>query len=333
MGPRALRRLVASLVGVGLIGLVWFALQLFPLGASGRLVTVTVHPGDSMSTIATELQQAGVLASSTAFRFDTLLFGSPLVLPGTYEIDEGASFSTIRSILAGGPNAVVLSVTPGLTLHEIEVTLNQDEGLVFAEKFAALAQSAAAASSYGHLSNLEGLIGPGNYVIAPNESPATLLAAMQASFAAEAASVGFSPSSTLKGLSAYQLLIGASIVEKEGYYPINMPKVARVILNRLATGSALQMDSTVLYALHQDGGTVTSAMLANPSPYNSYLHAGLTPTPICTVSTDALRAMLSPPVGTWRYFVLINRNGTMAFSTTFVEQLRNEALAKSRGLP
>lgn len=333
MGPKTLRRLIGGLVSVGLVGVVWFALQMFPIGASGRPVTVSVRPGDSMSTIATELQQAGVLASSTAFRLDTLIFGSPLVLPGTYEIDQGASFSTIRSILAGGPNAVVLSVNPGLTLHEIEVTLNQDEGLVFAQTFANLAQAAAASSPYGHLTNLEGLIGLGNYVIAPHESPATLLAAMQASFASEAASVGFSPSSTVQGLSAYQLLIGASIVEKEGYYPVNMPKVARVILNRLATGSALQMDSTVLYALHQDGGTVTPAMLANPSPYNSYLHAGLTPTPICTVSTDALRAMLRPPAGTWRYFVLVNRNGTMAFSTTFAEQLRNEALAKSRGLP
>ncbi len=333
MGPKVLRRIVSAVVGLGLVGAVWFGLQMFPIGGSGRPVTVVVHAGDSMSTIATELQQAGVLASSTAFRLDTLIFGSPLVLPGDYEINQGASFSAIRSILAGGPNAVVVTVTPGLTLHEIEVTLNQDEGLVYAEKFASLAAAAAAQSPYGHLSSLEGLIGPGSYVITPHESPATLLAAMQASFSAEAASVGFSPSSTVQGLSAYQLLIAASIVEKEGYYPVNMPKVARVILNRLSTGSALQMDSTVLYALHQDGGTVTSAMLANPTPYNTYLHAGLTPTPICTVSTDALRAILHAPAGTWRYFVLVNRNGTMAFATTFAQQLRNEAIAQRRGIP
>ena len=155
---------------------------------------------------------------------------------------------------------------------------------------------------------------------------------MQASFAREASRTGFSASSSLQGLSAYQLLIGASVVQKEGYYHVNMPKVARVILNRLATKSALQMDSTVLYALHRDGGKVTPAMLRTITPYNSYLNAGLPPTPICVVSTEALSAMMHPPVGTWRYFVLVNRDGTMAFSTTFAEQLANERLAASRGL-
>jgi UPF0755 protein len=111
-----------------------------------------------------------------------------------------------------------------------------------------------------------------------------------------------------------------------------MPQVARVIFNRLARGGPLQMDATVLYYLKQDGGTVTPAMLQTQEPYNTYLNLGLTPTPICAVSKFALRAILHPPSGSWLYFTLINKDGTMAFSTTFAQQLREEKIAESRGI-
>ena len=118
---------------------------------------------------------------------------------------------------------------------------------------------------------------------------------------------------------------------KEGYYAFNMPKVARVIFNRLARGGHLQMDSTILYPLGQDGGTVTPAMLKINSPYNTYLYAGLTPTPICTVSKVALRAVLHAPTGTWVYFETVTKSGHLKFSTTFAEQLQAEKLAAIAG--
>jgi UPF0755 protein len=85
--------------------------------------------------------------------------------------------------------------------------------------------------------------------------------------------------------------------------------------------------------LGQDGGPVTSQDLKVQSPYNSYLNDGLTPTPICMPSLNALKAAVDPPAGGWLYFVLVQKNGTMAFSDTFAEQQANEQLAKSRGLP
>ncbi|OYV60344.1 MAG: hypothetical protein B7Z69_04500 [Actinobacteria bacterium 21-73-9] len=105
-----------------------------------------------------------------------------------------------------------------------------------------------------------------------------------------------------------------------------------MIYNRLATGDALQMDATVLYALHIDGGPVTHAIEQTPSPYNTYLHPGLTPTPICTVSPSALAAVLHAPPGPWMYFEVIDRAGDEKFSRTFAEQLAAEALAAKRGL-
>jgi len=332
MLPKLLRRLIVGGGTIALLAIVWFALQAFPLGGGGRNAIVDVQFGDSLRTISSKLHAAGVIASPLAFDIDTAVFGDIQVQSGYYEIPEGASFGTIREVLSHGPNAQVVGITPGIALWEVQDHLTQDMGASYANAFMALAAQDAAVSPYHPNGSLEGLVGPGTYVITHGESPRTLLDAMEASFRTEAAQVGLTPQTTVNGLNAYQVITAASIDEKEGYYRVNMPKVARVIYNRLAIHDALQMDSTVLYALHQDGGTVTPAMLENPSVYNSYRHAGLTPTPICTPSVDALRAVLHPPAGPWRYFVLVSQDGTMAFSATYAEQLANERLAASRGL-
>ena len=327
-----------------IVAVAWFALQFQPLGAPGRLVVVTVASGDSMSAIAGELHAAGVIASPLAFRIDTL-FGAPLVRSGSYEIAQHSSFAHVKSVLGSGPNVYVVPVYPGLTIHEVALTLAQDRGDAFASSFLADVARAAATSHYhpdlsppalaaspDAVSPLEGLIAPGRYLVTPSSSAQSLLDAMTNAFAAEARAVGLTPSTQVNGLSAYQILTAASIVEREGYYVRNMPQVARVILNRLARNGALQMDSTVKYPLGLDAGGVTRAMLATVTPYNTYHVTGLTPTPICAVSSAALRAMLHPPAGNWYYFVVINKAGDEGFSATYAGQLKNEALARRNGV-
>lgn len=330
---RPLRRVILAVVVVLVVAVGWFALQIDPVFAGkGREVIVTVHSGDSFSTVAGELHAKGVIASTFAFRLESLVLGTPQVQPGSYQLRQGSSFSKVRSVLSNGPNVDVIVASPGLTLHEIALNVASDMGPTYATRFVAAATAAATPSTFANSGSLEGLIGAGTYVIAPTTTPKQLADKMVRSFEREAASVGLTSSTTINGLNAYQLITAASIVEKEGYYPSNMPKVARVIFNRLARGGPLQMDSTVLYYFKQDGGTVTSAMLATPTPYNTYLNAGLTPTPICTVSTFALNAILHAPAGSWLYFTLINKNGDEAFSTTFAQQLKNEKIAHARGL-
>ena len=328
-----LARLVIAVGGaLAVVVVVWFALQYFPVGGSGRQVLVTVRAGDSMSAIAGELHQAGVLSSPFAFRIDSFVEGAPQVRPGVYEFAQGADYSSIRSILTGGPNVPQVDVVPGLTLREVFSDLTSQVDVAFAAQFRRDLSVAAASSAYHPSANLEGLIGPGLYLITPGETPAQLLAAMQAGFARESLAVGFSPSSSVGGLDAYQLLIAASIVDKEGYYSENMPRVARVIFNRLDRNMPLQMDSTVLYALGRDGGRVTPQMLRTPTPYNTYLNRGLTPSPIGVVSPQALAAVLHPPVGPWLYFVLVDKSGHEAFSTTYAQQLAQEARAARAGV-
>lgn len=333
MLSKPLGRIVAGLIVVVVVMVAWFALQVDPIfSGKGRDVIVTVHPGDSMSTLAGEMHVKGVIASSLAFQIDTTIFGSFPITAGSYEIAQGSSFSHVRSVFGSPPNVYAVDVTAGLTLHEVAIDIAAQEGNAYADKFVHFATANNTPSPFRTSGSLEGLIGTGQYIIFPSESPSQLASSMEKRFVKQAASVGLTASTTLNGLDAYQLVIATSIVEKEGYYPKNMPKVARVIYNRLARGGPLQMDATVLYYLGKDGGTVTPAMLQTQEPYNTYLNTGLTPTPICAVSTIAMRATLHPPVGTWLYFTLINQDGTMAFSTTFAQQLKEEELAQSRGI-
>jgi UPF0755 protein len=333
MLTRPIRRVLFGVIVFVVLVVGWFILQIDPIFAGkGKEVIVTVHSGDSLATIAGELHADGVIASPFAFRLENLFLGTPLIRAGTYEMRRSSSFASVRAILGAPPNVNVVTVLPGLTLHEVAYSLASVKGSKYANTFVADATAQQTPSSFGHGSSLEGLIGARTYVIKPTTTPLALAKEMVRSFQKEAASVGLTPSTVVGGLNAYQLIVAASIVEKEGYYPRNMPQVARVIFNRLARGGPLQMDATVLYFLGRDGGAVTHIMLQTPTPYNTYLNTGLTPTPICAVSTFALKAVLHAPVGPWLYFTVINKRGDEAFSTTFAQQLKNEQLAASNGV-
>lgn len=327
------RRIISGAVAVCVVAAGWFALQVVPVFSSaGRQVIVRVTSGESISAIAGSLRHAGVIASPFAFRIESLILGEPQVQVGLYQFHQRSSFATVRSILSNGPNVTQLDVIGGMTLREIALRLVDIRGVSYAEKFLAATKNSSA-SPFLSRGSLEGLVGTGTYVVMPSESQGELIHRMTTRFVRQAASEGITPDTSYQGLDAYQLITTASIVEKEGYYARNMPKVARVIYNRLAGGGPLQMDATILYGLGRDGGTVTHQMLQTPSPYNSYLHNGLTPTPICSPSSSALRAVLHAPPGNWLYFTVIDKAGDEAFASTFAEQLKNEQIAASRGAP
>jgi len=334
------RRRILLGIGGGLLVIVlafvlWYELEAHALGSPGPQVVVTVHEGESTDSVVNALSQQHVIGSSLAFQVSEVFHGTPSVLPGSYAMHQNLAFSEVRTLLAAGPNIYPVDVRPGFTFTEVAQQVDSVPG--HAEGgFAKAEASGAVHSTIANTdpNNLEGMLGTGTYLIPPGESDTAILTDMVQRFDHDIAAAGLTDASaSALGLTEYQVLIAASIVEKEGYIPVNMPDTARVIYNRLAQGTPLQMDSTVLYALGQDGGPVTSQDLKIQSPYNTYLNTGLTPTPICMPSMNALQAAVHPPAGAWLYFVLVNKNGTMAFSDTYAEQMANEQLAKSRGLP
>jgi UPF0755 protein len=328
--------LVAGVVLVVILGFVlWYELESNALGPPGKQVIVTVEPGESTGSVISTLSAKGVIGSSLAFQISDFFHGTPTVQAGSYAMHQNQTFAEVRALLAAGPNIYPVDVRPGNTLSEVATQVSAVPGHT-ATSFEKTAASGAVHSVFSPPAsdNLEGMLGLGRYLILPGESDLTIVQEMVTRFDRSAQTAGLSTASAAAvGMTPYQVITVASITEKEGYYTFNMPKVARVIYNRLARNIALQMDSTVLYAIGQDGGPVTSKDLQIQSPYNTYLNKGLTPTPICMPSVTALKSALAPPSGTWLYFTLVQKNGVMAFADTFAEQLANEKLAKSRGLP
>ncbi len=323
---------VAAVVLAFFVGAVaWYQSQMG--GSGGASVVVTVTPGSSMGTITAALVRQHVVDSSLAFRVYLTLHGTPAVQPGAYLLRRDESFGDVRATLAAGPNVSSVTVLPGFTISEVATQVGQISGHDPAH-FLSLANSGTLRSPYepGGSTNLDGLVGTGTYLVVPGESDETLLGDMIDRFNTLADSVGLTTQAAALGETPYQAITVASIVQKEGVYQKNLGKVARVIYNRLSHGTPLQMDSTVLYSEHRDGGRVTSADLALNTPYNTYLHTGLTPTPICFPNKASLQAALAPTPGPWLYFVVVSRDGTEAFSSTFAGQQANERLAQSRGV-
>ena len=334
------RRRIVALVGgavlVVILGFVlWYELESSALGPPGKQVVVTVKPGESTDSVISALSDKGVIGSSLAFQISNFFHGTPTVQAGSYAMHQNQTFAEVRALLAAGPNIYPVDVRPGNTLSEVATEVSAIPGHT-AASFEKAASSGVVHSIFSPpgSDDLEGMLGIGQYLILPGETDLTIVQDMVTRFDRYAQAAGLSTASAAAvGMTPYQVITVASITEKEGYYTFNMPKVARVIYNRLAQDIALQMDSTVLYAIGQDGGPVTSKDLQIQSPYNTYLTKGLTPTPICMPSVTALKSALDPPAGAWLYFTLVQKSGAMAFSDTFAEQLANENLAKSRGLP
>jgi UPF0755 protein len=302
-------------------------------GARGPRTIVTVAPGASLSAVTASLSRQQVVTSSLAFHLFLLVHGSPVVRPGGYYLYRNDSFADVRATLAAGPDVYDVTVVPGLTASEVAQRVGEVPGHD-GSHFLSVITSGAVRSIYqpAGSTNIDGLLGTGTYVVVPGESDTTLLDQMIGRFETVAGQVGLTSRAAALGETPYQAITVASIVQKEGVYQDNIGKVARVIDNRLERGMKLQMDSTVLYAEHRDGGTVTATDLALNTPYNTYLYAGLTPTPICFPSVASLRAALAPTPGNWLYFVVVSKDGTEAFSDTLAGQQANENLAKSRGL-
>ncbi len=333
--PWRIAALVFVLLGLAVIvgGYLWVDSEANPSGPAGPQVIVTVRPGSGVNQLAGTLASEGVIGSSLAYRIWSQVHSIPGVQAGAYAFNKNTSFSAVDNVISAGPNVFPLAVPPGFTVAEVAQRVGQLPGHS-AAAFSALATGGALHSPWqpAGSTNLDGLLGTGTYVIVPGESDSQLLTKMIDRFDAQAGALGLASGSAQLGLTPYQVITVASIVEKEGVIAKNLGPVARVVLNRLQHDMPLQMDSTVLYSEGRDGGPVSAKDLQLVSPYNTYLNKGLTPTPICFPSQAALQAALNPPAGTWLYFVVVQSDGTEAFADTFAQQQSNEALAKQRGL-
>lgn len=170
--------------------------------------------------------------------------------------------------------------------------------------------------------NPEGYLFPATYPIDAKTTPASLLSYMVNTANQRFGADHISSGAQRSGVTVYQTVNIASIVQAEADTPQDMGRVARVIYNRLAAGMPLQMDSTLNYALNRSTLDTTAADTKIDSPYNSYDRPGLPPTPIDNPGEQAMHAAINPTPGDWLYFVTV-APGDTRFTASYQEHQRN----------
>lgn len=331
------RTLVFVLIGVLVVGIGGFfatqyASTLFDkvkTGASGAEVSdypgpgtgsvdISVNQGDTGEDIATTLKDAGVVATRTAFleaaKADPT---SASIQPGTYSLYKEMRAVDALAVLVDPNNRIdyVITIPEGWTVDQVLGRLQTVMGFTQDELDAAMKDTATTGLPKSAGGVYEGWLSPGQYVFARETEPTDAIAQMVQR-----------TKDTLKDLGVaaadrQQVLIKASIAEREVGSADYYGKVARVIENRLDQGRALGMDTVVAYGAGKSAMELTTADFDDASnKYNVYRHTGLPPTPIANPGTGALKAVLDPPEGDWIYFITVNLDtGETRFTADYTE--------------
>jgi UPF0755 protein len=178
---------------------------------------------------------------------------------------------------------------------------------------------------------LEGLVTPGVSDIMPGLGAEETLKTVLSNSAGTLDGWGMPKLADATGYTPYQVLVMGSLIEREGIKK-DFGKISEVTYRRLAENIKLAYDSTINYVLDRPVLTTDGNVRGTPGPYNTYLNAGLTPTPIAAVSTEALSAAAKPEPGQWRYFVKCQKDGTSCFAENDAQHRANVNKAHADGV-
>jgi UPF0755 protein len=226
-----------------------------------------------------------------------------------------------------------LTVPEGLTLADIADRVGNIPGRD-RTKFLDAARSGAVRSRFqpSGVKTMEGLLFPDTYLVTEKEDEAAILGRLRDRFDQVASDLHLGDRPLPAGMTPYQMIVAASLVEAEAKVPEDRPLIAAVIANRLRLGMKLQIDATVLYALGEHKTRVLYSDLEVNSPYNTYKVDGLPPTPIAAPGKASLQAVLEPAKEDYLYYVLFDKNGKHAFASTAAEFERLKAEAQRKGV-
>jgi UPF0755 protein len=309
----------------------------------GVEVEVQIAPGSPATVIAADLADAGVITNVAAFAAAIRERGvADQLKAGTYTMVAGTDYDVLIDVLVAGPvpgDVYLVRVVEGLTIDEVLTSLAVQTPYSRIQ-LAETLTNGSVESPYlptdvpeGHddLVRWEGLLAPDTYEFRNNALPDEIIGKMVDTLAQRVSGTDWSMLEDM-GLDAYDGLIIASMIEGEAKLDEERATIASVIVNRLDSGVALQIDATIIYALGDNPGEVTLADLEVDSPYNTYLHIGLPPTPIGGVRTASIAAAAQPEDTEYYYYVLIDTDGTHGFSETLEEHNLKKEEAKEAGV-
>jgi UPF0755 protein len=336
---------VVGLVVVALLVARWVRAQLDPPGEQGAAVVLTLDDGASTSSIGPDLEDAGVIGNDTFFQWYVRIKGGVEFQAGEYTFHENSAAWDVLDVLKEGPTQIAQAVNipitlpEGLTIEEMAARLDENPDLPFSgdDYLAELVVGdyrsgfAPAPNDLGDvIEPYEGLLYPDTYAVLDTSTPAELISQQVATLDRTLEELGYAASEERFGLTPYEMIIVASLIEEEAKIDEDRAKISRVIHNRLQAGWELGIDATVIYATGDREITVED--LEFDSPYNTRLHPGLPPTPIAAPGRASLEAAMNPADGPWMYYVLTDPSGAHSFAETEEEFLQYKAQCVELGL-
>lgn len=307
------------------LALIYGAIFLLPVvpeqsnNPEGLSYQIKIQPQSGLAAIADQLSEQGLKVTPIFFKFGAgSLFVAGKLKPGTYMLPLRGSLGKILMQIARGDRVrESIAIISGMTIWQLRALIDAHPALIHQTKGMSSKELLQALNlSYP---GDEGLFYPDTYIFDPDEPDiniyrrASQAMQKQLSLAWEKKDV----QSPLK--TPYELLILASIVEKETGRPADRDLVAAVFANRLNKGMPLQTDPTVIYGIGSKfNGNLRKADLRKDSPYNTYMRKGLPPTPIAMPSKEALQASAHPADSGVLYFVA-KGDGTSHFSKSLNE--------------
>ena len=286
----------------------------FPGPGKGK-VEFTVNEGDVVAQIGRNLKADGVTASVQAF-IDACTDDGTGIQVGDYELQKEMKAADACEVLADPGNLIgfpTVTIPEGLRLTEIVATL-ADNTDYSAAAFTKAAKSGKIGLPDYAEGNAEGYLFPATYEVKPSMKPVAILKMMVARWQEAADAADLETKAAELGHTPAELMIIASLIEAEGRGD-DMPKIARVIYNRLdgpgdkgGTNGTLGIDAAIAYGLGLSPGSteLTPDQLAEDTPYNTRINAGLPPTPIEAPGDDAIAAAANPAEGDWYYYVTVD---------------------------
>ena len=351
-GPakRLVAVLVASVLLLGVAGW-WVVHALNPSGEPGVAINFTVNEGDTLDSVASRLDDAGIISNATLFRWYASTKADVKLVPGYYALRPKDNAGSIIEALSTPPAQTFLSVTfpEGMTVNQMATRLAEKMTFLQAEDFITAATDGSVVSELSPKgsTSLEGLLFPDTYQISGDDNESRVVARLASMMQRVARQVDLVAGAKTRGYSPYEILIIASMVEREAKVPADRAKIAQVIYNRLAKKMKLEIDASVKYG--QDPAMTWTEMKATDTPYNTYINAGLPPTPIANPGKASIQAALAPfgapPAGDeacvglvagtkceYLYYVLADSAGRHVFATTYEQHLVNIEKARVAGV-
>ena len=334
----------------------WYLRQVNPSGDPAAAEIFTITETDDLLTISKRLEQEGFIVNDSVFRSYVSSKGGLEVAAGFYTVKPLDHVGNILRVLRTPPNETLTKITfpEGFTLTQMAQRLGEEVKSVNESDFLLKtgdtpAEISAVRSVYQpeSITSLEGLLFPDTYLINGDQTATQVAQQMLKLMERVGRQEGLDDSMNAVGLTPYEVLTIASIIEREAKVPEDRAKISRVIYNRLSLGMPLEIDATLFYKQNTDLPFLE--LKAIDSPYNSYLYTGLPPTPISNPGRAAINAALNPAPNpssgdpicreitdgspcSYLYYVLSDKDGHHVFAATLAQHQINVQAAIVAGV-